>query len=315
MNLPIFNPLLTDSSTYITFSKGILDFDYAVTNNKPYYFSKMVAMNLPIYENPSFYIDLSSINIVEKSPNTVIPKGLSNYMENIINNYSEKLPHYDNITELAFYKFLNKCGLSYNTIFNSITYINKIMTSNFVKTENNNGWGEIVCVVPNNARKTIINKKRLDNFPSIIVTNTPNNSDDALYDNGDKQYLFSDESKNVIDFSNITYDNSTTNDSFDFNIILVYYTDHTGIDKLHGINFINPFVNKITHFELPVYSKKYNDSRSIGYQFKLNIKTVNNEASRILVEEYNDGFWTTHFDTLSRLNTFLDKQNIKFREI
>lgn len=42
-----------------------------------------------------------------------------------------------------FYKFLNKCGLSYDEIHNSITLIIFIHLI-FVKTENNNGWGEIV---------------------------------------------------------------------------------------------------------------------------------------------------------------------------
>ena len=38
------------------------------------------------------------------------------------------------------------------------------------------------------------------------------------------------------------------------------------------------------------------------------MKTVNNEATKIIVEEYNDGFWTTHFETLTKLNSFLELQ-------
>jgi len=310
MNLPIFNTLLPDSSTYITFSKAHLDFDYAIANNQPYYFSKMVALKLPLYENPSFFIDLNSINITETNPNTVIPKAMQFYMENIINNGG----NFDNIVELAFYKLLNKCGIKYSDIVNNIVYINKMMTSNFVRTENNNGWGEVVAVVPNDAKKVKFEMKLVNDFPKTLQSTSPNNTDEALYDNGNKQYLFdTDDSRKVIDFETISYD-SVNNDDFEFNVLLFFYRDNKNIDKLHGINFISPFINKVTNFELPTYHKKYNDSRSIGYQFKLNLKTVNNEASRILIEEHNDGFWTTHFDTLSRLSTFLDSKNIKFKD-
>lgn len=310
MNLPIYNSLLLDSSTYITFSKAHLDFDYAVANNTPYYFSKCVALKLPLYENPSFFIDLNSINITETNPNTVIPKAMQFYMENIINNSG----NFDNCVELAFYKLLNKCGITYDDIFNNMVYINKIMTSNFVRTENNNGWGEVVAVIPNDAKKVKFEKKLIEDFPTILQSSVPNNSDDCLYDNGSKQYLFErDEQRKVIDFDTIQYlDN--TNDDFEFNVLLFFYRDNKNIDKLHGINFISPFINKITNFELPTYRKQYNNSRSIGYQFKLNMKTVNNEASRILIEEHNDGFWTTHFDVLSRLSTFLDSKNVKFMD-
>ena len=62
MNLPIFNTLLPDSSTYITFSKAHLDFDYAIANKQPYYFSKMVALKLPlcIIWKQAFFPSLSS---------------------------------------------------------------------------------------------------------------------------------------------------------------------------------------------------------------------------------------------------------------
>jgi hypothetical protein len=40
----------------------------------------------------------------------------------------------------------------------------------------------------------------------------------------------------------------------------------------------------------------------------MNMKTVNNEASKIIVEEELDGFWATNFETLSKLNSFLELQ-------
>ena len=84
MNLPIFHPLLQNQSTYITFSKALLDFDNAIANEKEYYFSKMVAINLPDYKNPDFFIDLNSVDITTDNPNTTLPKGMQYYMENII---------------------------------------------------------------------------------------------------------------------------------------------------------------------------------------------------------------------------------------
>lgn len=305
MNLPIFHPLLSDQSTYITFSKALLDFDYAIANEKEYYFSKMVALNLPQYKNPDFFIDLNSVDITATNPNTTIPKGMQYYMENIIRQNVGNGTN--NITELAFYKFLNHCGISYNDIHDSIVFCNKIATSNFIYTENNNGWGEIVCVIPNNSAELVKVFKDID-IPDIITTN---DDDLAIYDNGDKQFLFETAiSKRTIDFDNLSYITLPGDEvhSFDFNVLLVFYKDSTGVDKLHGINFINPFENKVTYFDLPTYTQRTNDSRSVGYQFKMNMKTVNNEATKIIIEEYNDGAWSTHFETLTKLNSFLELQ-------
>ena len=79
-------------------------------------------------------------------------------------------------------------------------------------------------------------------------------------------------------------------------------TDHQKLT--HGYN---PF-HRLPYFDLPTYTQKTNDSRSVGYQFKMNMKTVNNEASKIIVEEELDGFWATNFETLSKLNSFLELQ-------
>ena len=73
MNLPIFHPLLTDQSSYLCFSKSLLDFDKATNFGTKYYFSKLVALNLPDYKNPDFYIDLDSVGVLTDNPNTVIP--------------------------------------------------------------------------------------------------------------------------------------------------------------------------------------------------------------------------------------------------
>ena len=305
MKLPIFNPLLLDSSSYLCFSKSLLDLDIANNNGTPYFFSKLVALKLPDYKNPDFFIDLSSMGVITDNPNTVIPKGMQFYMENIIR---QKVGT-ENVTELAFYKYLNKCGLTYDKIHDSITFINSIATSNFVTIENNNGWGEVVGVIPNKCAKLTKVYKTVD-IPNIIPSD-PDNNFDGLFDNGNKEFLFTDpKSKQIIDFDNLIYDTSILNESFDFNVLLVYYRDSLGIDKLHGINFINPFENKITYFDLPLFTQKNNNGKSVGYQFKFNLKTCNNEASKIIVQDYNsDGtHWNTYFETLTKLNSFLELQ-------
>jgi hypothetical protein len=303
MNLPVFNPLLLDQSTYITFTKSLLDLDKADNNGTGYYFSKMVALNLPQYNVPDFWLDLSSMGVISDSPNTVIPKGMQYYMENIIRQNVGT----ERVTELAFYKFLNKCGMSYADIHASVVFINKVATSNFITVENNGGWGEIVGVVPN--RSGLLNKvwKTLNEVPNI-VTSDLSNDQGGLFDTGNKEFNFNDPlTKQVIDFDLTTNDTEVANQQFDFNVLLFFYQDSTGVDKLHGINFIAPFENKITYWDLPTYTQKTNDARSIGYQFKLNLKTCTNEASLVQVQDYNsDGsHWNTYFDTLSKLNSFL----------
>jgi hypothetical protein len=301
MNLPIFHPLLTDQSTYICFSKALLDFDKAIAFETPYYFSKLVALNLKNYQNPNFFLDLSEVNVLSDNPNTVIPKGLQYYMENIIRQNTGN----ESITELALYKFLNKCGIPYIDIHSSITFVNSIVTSNFIKTENNNGWSEIVGIIPNKSAKLTTVFKNTD-IDDIITTN---DTDLAIYDNGNKEFLFTDTlAKKILDFDNLIYETVATDEThtFDFNVLLIFYKDSFGIDKLHGINFINPFEDKITYYDLPKYTQKTNDSRSIGYQFNMNMKTVNNEATKIIIEQELDGFWATHYETLGKLNSFLE---------
>lgn len=308
MNLPIFNQLLPNQSTYITFSKSLLDYDIAINENTEYYFSKMVAINLPNYKNPDFFLDLNSMGESNVNPNYIIPKGLQYYMENIIRQKTDT----ENITELAFYKFLNKCGLSYTEIHDSIVFMNKINTENFTKVEHNNGWGEVVMSIPN--KSLVLNKvfKSVD-IDDIVLADLVNNNDDGLFDDNLQQKGFDftiPNSKQVIDFQNITYD-EITNNEFDFNCILVFYVDKYGIEKLHGINFINNFENKITEWLLPRYTQKTNDARSIGYIFKMNVKTVNNEASLIQIENHQMGaeHWNTYFGIFSKFNEFLELQS------
>ena len=166
MNLPILGQLNENQSSYITFSRALLDYDKAVLNGTPCYFTKMVALDLPLWQNPSFFIDLSSVGINSTNPNIVIPKAIQYYMENIIR---QDISINDNdipeITELAFWKLMNKMNLTDLHTRQLVTFINSIATSNFITTENNNGWTEIVAQIPNKCKslttvwKTLINIK------------------------------------------------------------------------------------------------------------------------------------------------------------
>lgn len=306
MNLPILNKFELNQCNYVTFSKSLLDYDIAITEKTEYYFSKMVAMNLPAYKNPDFYIDLSSVGISNDNPNGpnyFVPKGFQFYLENILRQKTDT----EHVTELAFYKFLHKCGMSYMDIRDSIVFINNINTENFTYVENNNGWGEIVMQIPNDSKKLINSFKSVE-IDDIIIADVLNNNTDGLFDNtSEKSFDFSDnDSKKVIDFAGVSYD-ANVQAEFDFNVLLVFYKDKTGIEKLHGVNFLNTYENQITEWKLPKLSQISNDARSMGYLFKMNAKTVNNEASLIMINEHNNAaHWNTYFDTFTKLNSFLE---------
>lgn len=299
MNLPIFNQLPNEQSTYISFSKGLYDLDKANSMGTEYYFSNVVALNLPVYKLPDFFIDLDEVGIASNNPNIVFPKTLQFYMENIIRQDEATQPQ---ITEIAFWKTLNKMGLSQPQIDESVVFSNKVVTSNFTTYENNLGWSEVIAVIPNKCDKFTPTWKTIDLPNKFAGTNT----DVCMWDNGNKEFVFEKENKIVLDFDTFKYDTQAV-DEFDFNVLLFFYKDVDGVEKLHGINFINNFDNKVSYYEMPVLKQRNNDARSIGYQFSLNMKTVNNEASLIIVEEYNkQAFgWNNYFQILSGLNNFL----------
>lgn len=299
MNLPVLNPLNTDESTYITFSKALLDLDRALAYDTPYYFSYMMALNIPNWVNPDFYVDLSEVGVTSTNPNTVFPKLLQYYMENITRQDIDT----PEITEVAFYKALNKCGLSFTDIQSRVVFCNKIVTENFIQTEVNNGWSEVLGQIPNKCAAMT------PSFKQVVIPDIVQSTDeDGMFDNGDKQFLFPADSKFVMDFDNVKYDD-VTKQTFDFNVLLLFYRDSDGVDKLHGINFIYPFDNKITYFESPRLTQKTNDARGIGYQFLFNMKSCNNEATKTMVYEWNgQAFYNTFSRTLSLLNSFLEYQ-------
>lgn len=306
MNLPLINSLNLDGqSTYITFTKALVDFDKAITYGTPYVFSKMVALNLPEWKNPDFYINLNSMGVTSTSPNDVLPKLIQYYTENIIRQrVSSDSKELERMTEIAFWKSLNKCGLNYPEIKNIVTFVNDIVLSNFVNDDNNNGWGEIICQIPNKCKKLNLAWKTIVDVPNTIISQF----DDGMFDTGNKEFTFTTEAKDSIDFQNISYDD-TIQQKFKFNAILLFYIDSTGIHKLHGINFIHNFDNKVTYWDLPTFEQVTNSALSIGYQFKFNMKTCNNEASKLYIHnDITQIVYETFGDTMDSLNTFLKVQ-------
>lgn len=311
MNLPELQQLRNDESTYITFTKAALDLDRSISNSTPYYFSKIVALQLPYWQNPGFFLDLTEVGVKSTNPNLCIPKAIQYYMENIIRqNITEETFEnpVEEVVELAFYKLLNKMGLSKQQILDCITFTNEVITSNFISTESNNGWGEIICQIPNRCRKLKPVLRKIAGVKEIIATM---DEDVAMYDNGNKQFLM-ENFMDVLDFNNSVLDDVEKSD-FKFNTLLLYYKDDKGVEKLHGINFIYPYENKVTYWDQITFTQKTNVTRNIGYQFIFNMKTCNNEAS--LVEIYNQNehamWWNGFEKTLEGLNSFLE---IKMRE-
>lgn len=338
MNLPILGQLSNDESTYITFSKALLDLDEAIVNDTEYYFSKVVALNLPNWQNAlgKMYADLGSFDTLgtsrQDNPNIVIPKMFQHYMENIMRqecSQNPDNPYIEEIAELAFWKTLNKLKISYSDIRRKeqpdgdsasnkiVVFANDIITSNFTRVENNNGWGEIICQIPNKCQVLTPSFRFVNNLKSVIVPDVNEKFTDDLeqrpiYDTVDGNYAYdfsNQETRMVLDFDKFTYD-TVTKSSFKFNVLLLFYRDKAGIEKLHGIDFIYPFENKVSYWDQYTFEQKTNITQTIGYQFVFNLKTCNNEASRTAVyEKYEHVMWWNGFEkTLSGLNTFLEEK-------
>lgn len=305
MNLPIFNELLPNQSNYINFSKSLSDLDFSIKNDKAYHLSKFVVLDLPNFVQDGLFINLEPL-INSVNPNVLMPKALQYYTENIIRQSIET----NEITEIAFWKTLQRFGMSRDEIKNSVVFMNEIVHSSFYRYENNNGWSEVLCKIPNNCGDLNTVWKTVDSLPTTYAGEFLD--DESFFDdNANKEFdftLFNEK----IDFENSTITQSSENKEFKFNLILLFYTDADGVEKLHGINFINPFVNQNTFFELPRFEQRTNDFKNIGYQFKFNLKTVNNGDSRVLIENQNfqtDSFWAAFEQNLSGLNSLLSRFN------
>jgi len=310
MNLPSLNALNNDQSTYITFSKSLTDLDKAISTGGKYYFTKMVALNLPVWHVydgiNEFTIDLSTVGVTSDTPNMLVPKTLQFYMENIIR--QSGLEGIEEIVEIAFWKTLKKMGLTMEQVDAVPTFANKLALSNFVNSGNNNGWSEIIGQIPNKCAQLTL-RWRPVNVPSLVQGDV--SGDVGLYDNGLNQFIFAGDEKVVLDFDNFIFDDVTVG-SFDFNCLLLFYMDDSGTEKLHGINFIYPFENKVQNWAMETFTQKTNILSTIGYQFIFNMKSCNNEATQLFVYELQEhSSWNTFSETLGKLNSFLE---IKMRD-
>lgn len=305
MILPIFNELRNDESTYITLSRAYVDMDEAIANGTEFYYSKVVALNLPTWQKgQGMFTERLKEVITEPqatatSPNLIIPKLLQYYTENVIRQSEIQTKE---VAELALWKTLRLLGIQNPQ--QTVVFVNDVINSNFVRTEANNGWNEVICQIPNLCRKITKVELRETNVNSVIQTN---DEDSALYDNGNKQFLFNDDDRKVLDFSKFIFDDQEKS-SFTFNTLLIFYRDKDGIDKLHGINFIYPFENKVTYWEQNNLIQKTNTINSVGYQFIFNMKSCNNEATKSSVYQRNEQlmWWNGFEKTMSSLNGFLE---------
>lgn len=304
MNLPIFTELINDQSNYINFSKSLSDLDYSIKEEKPYFISKMVALNIPNYLAGGFFIDLNPL-VSSTNPNLLIAKAFQYYTENIIRQQID-VPE---IAEIAFWKTLKKFGMTTEEIKSSVVFMNDVVHSAFHRYENNNGWSEIIGKIPNKCGQLTTAWTPVNTLPVGIRPGDYVDDDSFFDDNADKNFDFSTFNEKI-DFGASTVEFSEAITEFDFNLILLFYKDNDGVEKLHGVNFINPFSNQITHFELPRYNQRTNDFKNIGYQFKFNLKTVNNADTRVLIESQNfntDSFWAAFENNISRLNETLSR--------
>lgn len=343
MNLPSLNDIQTSRSTYYTLSKANKDFDKSTIENTKYYFTKMVALRLPVWSSETMFFDWSIYDsennpngnlryypstapIPELStpnnmnPNKVIARCFQYYMENIIRhtNISNSGANIEQIGELAFWKTLKLMGLTESYIHSGdcVKFMNRINVSNFYNVSNNHGWAEIVAAIPNKCKHLNMNVNGV--WKTIIDVDDVVNAqyDDAcLYDNGDLSFNFVD-FKKVLDFDFIDIANNSHNVfdevnvvDFDFNVLLLFYTDASGVEKLHGINFINGFVqNTISNYEMNNYNHKSNEIQTFGYTFRFNMKSNNNQATISEVYDAQEGSFYNEFgETLGKLNSFLNK--------
>lgn len=314
VNLPVLNRLFEDESTYITFSSANNDFDRATFNKSEFYFSKMVAIELPKWEEGVFYHpqnpeqNISSVTEATNDPNLAIPKYIQHYTENLIRNGVS--------AEIAFWKTLNLLSVKKPPIRDYIKFMNNIIVSNYEqlvsadgKEINNVGWGSIICQIPTDASRLsyVTGPAKLGSNQLVIVSQ--NFEDDSrnrgIYDNGDHQFLMEGSQQIMFDVQPTTEEQQQ---SFKFNALLIFYRDRDGIEKLHGINFLKPYVNTVGSWEIPPleFTVKAKTRTNIGYQFILHMKTCNNEASLIKIQEsYQQNNWyptmEVAFDKLNKI--------------
>jgi hypothetical protein len=307
MNLPILLPIDNENSTYITFQKANLDFDREVaTSNGVYYFSHVVGLNLPTWTSvtstvPRMYKPSTThagwaSNMYD--PNIIFPNVIRYYLENIcrsnISNEGESLT--EEVVELSFWKMLKYMGMTKEQIRSSVTFCNGIFANNFIETDTNNGWVEIICQVPNKCKQLIPAWRTISKVKTTVTG--INDDQTPAFDSG-ATYNFND-MKDVLNFAQFEYNETDTNE-FLFNVLLLFYTDSTGIPKLHGINFIYPYEAEPGGQEYLIEPLKHvtNKIKSVGYQFLFNVKSVNNQVNKTFYyNQNNELFYNNQFENV-----------------
>jgi hypothetical protein len=303
MNLPVLLPLDENSSTYITFQRANLDFDREVSKaNGVYYFSHVLALNLPDWTNtgnPRLFKPAGS-HVAWNSitnPNTIVPNMFRYYTENIcrlnISKTGESAT--EEVAELAFWKTLNMLQMTRAEIESSIVFHNGIFANNFIETDTNNGWVEIICQIPNKCKKMTPAWRTLTKISNTVYGTVDDQS--PCFDTG-SQYNFTNFNK-ALDFNNFVY-NETIEQDFSFNVLLLFYTDSTGVPKLHGINFIHPFeVKSGQEYSMQRLKHRTNKVKSVGYQFIFNLKSVNNQLNKTYYYDQNATlFYVNQFENV-----------------
>lgn len=340
MKLPIFDNLNTNPprSTYYTFSKSMKDLDNAVTEGTEWYFTKMVCLDLPIWsignmffrfrktssspdgdikyfseENGKNFPELETTNYI--NPNIVIPRLLQYYTENIIRQSNIGSSEY--IAELAFWKTLNMMGIDIDTLYDTnkiITYVGDLSTASFTEIANNHGWAEIIGSVTNNCPLTNISYsswKTINDVNNII--NADDNGDSAIFDKDSSFGFDMSKMKKVLNFYRIENDKDTTKQQeFQFNTILLFYTDKSGVNKLHGVDFIYPFVEGMNGWKQESIKHITNTFNSFAYSFRYNMKSCVNKNTQDTVYEINEGsFYDVFSKSMSNYDSFLELQRQK----
>jgi hypothetical protein len=308
MNLPILAALSSDNSTYITFQKANLDFDREVARaDGLYYFSHVVALDLPDWTSvgsPRIYNNIALPS--NTNPNDIIPAVMSRYLENIcrsnISNDGETPT--EEVVELAFWKTLKYLGMSKTEINNSIVFSNGIFANNFIETDTNNGWVEIICQIPNKCKLITPQWNTLSKVRTLV--SGINDDQNPLFDSSNV-YDFTG-MKDVLNFNMENNANDVVERTFKFNVLLLFYTDHEGT-KLHGINFIHNFESTSgQEYSLKRLEHITNKVKSVGYQFLFNMKSVNNQVSRTHYYDQNAAlFYVNQFETvMGRMAQFFE---------
>lgn len=262
------------------------------------------------------------------NPNYVIPKILGYYLENILrqDNTGGSGVDCQRIAEVAFWKTLIYLGIPAADLSSMVQYVNKISIVSYTEIANNHGWSQIMCEIPNYC-------KHFDNTnPNIwrssgvdLSVGVADNNDACIFDAGDS-FDFGVWNRSL-DFEKI-YDQNTNILNTDvadmeFNTLLLFYKDSdcfdetgndNGMEKLYGIDFIMPFEKldddpMMTNYELPSFKHKTNSVQTFGYNFRFNVKSCTNNATKESVPIFipmESSFFDLYSTVLTRLNNFLE---------